>query len=99
MITKVCLDIADSKIAANVVTMKFEESETVADAIVKIAAKVKAQLSKEEVLSRFALVYKGIPAARYFQQDASIIEYLTNDCLKVCYFHFFSTLANSSTSE
>lgn len=81
IISKIFLSVSD--VAANVVTLRFEDNETVADALVKIAGKLKMQLSKEEILGRYILVYKGIPSAKYFLLDTAIENYLTDECLKV----------------
>ena len=81
MICKILIDITESQ--AQGVTLKFEDAETVSDALIKIVAKLKLKFSNEEIVSKYALVLRGMPNMRYFPLDRPLAECVTPDILKV----------------
>lgn len=87
VIAKIIVDTKDT--AANVVTMRFEE-ETVEESIIKIAAKLKLHLSKEDILSRYALVLQGVTGAKYFPMDHLVTEFITPEVTAVCFMFILS---------
>ena len=92
LITKVYIETADT--SANVVTLRFEDDETVAEALVKVAAKLKLQITREEILTRYALVLQGIPASKYFNAEQLITSCVTEEFLLVRTLHSVCTIVS-----
>ena len=86
-IAKISIDVPDSP--AKGVTMRFETDESVSEALVRIATKLKLSMSKEQIHSRFSLMVQGGAGHTYFPLQDMVCTHLDQyDFAKVCiYFH------------